>query len=375
MSIVRKALGWVIGTFFEPAGFALKCIGLAVFLSQPDWSRFAFFIVTTLVLIPSLNMANLHVSGFRSLRELYERIRKDVGGVWARNTALSNQDLLKYFDFLQLNSPRRARSPNTEEALFFLYRSPPRGLPYRCYFNMMGASFIETPGPIKSLAELPPGKRFLVYHELGHANFAGNEVWSHSRLSAVMWCITAVVLVVIMKEFGYAHAIVTALALIIAIANSSRIARNNLAEKIADYQAYRLLFRESPKDALAVGEALIEAWSDELKANPGAAFTIKPRIETMQALLAASEKLQRGENPIDPVNVHPVVRFPHEYILGLVIGFLCFGSVRNEAIVPLSFVFGAIIIFVHVFGGLIVARARIYERGIIETVKPDEVES
>lgn len=145
-----------------------------------------------------------------------------------------------------------------------------RSLDCRCYFNIAGSSFILTLNTGTGVNNLPLGQKFIIYHELGHASFAGGEVWTRGRSEVVM-LILAVVLAGISVSHWPWWALVFAVGglLLWLIPTGSNLFRDEMAESFADRYSLRIIIqRDKDLDgALAIARKLSATWNHSLDAS------------------------------------------------------------------------------------------------------------
>jgi hypothetical protein len=358
-----RALRYIGGFLLEPAGFLLKCCAIAVLASTLSKEGAFFAFVTVLLFIPTAYISYLHRISSNALQELDEKLAADKGGRWRRAQAVSNGTLKTFFNFLQVDMPHRRPGA----ALFFLHREPSAGLTYRCYFNTQGASFVETPGPVEELSTIAPHKRFLVLHEIAHASFAGHETWAHHRFDAALTVIGAAVFLVLCRNFGWPHAAIVALALIVAIVYARNDSKQELSETMADYMAIRFIERSSWDDAKDVARYYIDYWKEHPGTDRvGLELLTAIRARKMRELLDAMEKVERGDAAIDPMNRSNIIRFPLTYLLGLACLYFLFDNVRQEAMPPLTTLTLALAILMLPVGAAMLISSRKFEQSILK---------
>ena len=156
----------------EPAGIGLKSVTLALFVVNPSWTTalcyFAAFTFISTLLVTSA----IHV-GERALAALDLYIREHGTCDWVRTAHFTLDELREIYGFQHLTL--KITREVLDRQLYMVSYEGNWSMDCRCYFNIAGSTFILAANAGAAFQDLPAAQKFAIYHELGHASFAGGE--------------------------------------------------------------------------------------------------------------------------------------------------------------------------------------------------------
>jgi len=261
-----RILRGLVSPIFEPAGLGLKAIALALFAAHPSWTGALFVLIVVTSISISL-VARTIYSGEIALRSLYSYIGERETRDWIRTTPFTSDELRRIYGFQHLELNFALRSPSRQ--LYMVTYTGNTSLDCRCYFNIAGSSFILTPNANVNFHQLPLAQKFVVFHEIGHASFAGGEIWTKGQLEVIAIVLAIGFAATTTTHWPWWAMLFGGLGGAILLLRGSDQFRNEMAETFADRYALREIEQEDPKHALSIAEQLTGMWQQALKQNPG----------------------------------------------------------------------------------------------------------
>lgn len=338
--LVLRLIHGLLRLLFEPAGLGLKAIALATFAAHPSWTA-ALFVLIVVISISIFLVTSIIYSGEIALLSLCSYIGKRETRDWICTAPFTGDELLRVYGFQHLNLNIAPGWPSRQ--LYMVTYAGNTSLDCRCYFSVGGSSFILTPNADADFHQLPPAQKFVIYHEIGHASFAGGELWTKGWPEVIAIALAIGSAAVITARWPWWAILFVGLGGAMLLLQGREQFRNEMAETFADRYALREIEQNDPRQALAIAEQLTGMWERALKEGSRLprrrVLELKARLRNLASEAHRLKRIIEGKPAVNIDRFPSIVKAQPLYVWATVLFFwvLLDGGIHRDAYIEFGF--------------------------------------